>query len=51
MSTTVESEHKEISSGLPFLMAIAISASAANLYYNQPLLPLMGQSLGLDGGT
>jgi len=51
MSTTIESEHREISSGLLFLMAIAISASAANLYYNQPLLPLMGQSLGLDGGT
>lgn len=35
---------------LVFLMSAAIAATAANLYYNQPLLPSMGASFGLDEG-
>jgi predicted MFS family arabinose efflux permease len=38
-----------MSSKLLFLMATAISATAANLYYNQPLLPSIGEALGIDG--
>lgn len=37
-----------ISGKLLFLMAAAISATAANLYYNQPLLPSIGAALGID---
>lgn len=51
MNTPTELETNEMSNSLLLLMAIAISATAANLYYNQPLLPLMGQSLGLSEGT
>ncbi|REG82702.1 MFS transporter [Marinomonas pollencensis] len=36
-----------INRGLLFLMAAAISATAANLYYNQPLLPSIAESLGI----
>ncbi|WP_372883249.1 MFS transporter [Psychromonas sp.] len=38
-----------ISRGLLFLMSSAISATVANLYYNQPLLPLIAAELGLSG--
>ncbi|MGB5446566.1 MAG: MFS transporter [Psychromonas sp.] len=38
-----------ISKKLLFLMASAISATVANLYYNQPILPLMGADLGISG--
>lgn len=38
-----------ISGKLLFLMAATISATAANLYYNQPLLPSIGAALGIDG--
>ncbi|MEL0613043.1 MFS transporter [Marinomonas arenicola] len=37
-----------ISKRLIFLIASAVSASAANLYYNQPILPLIGQDLALS---
>lgn len=40
-----------LSKRLIFLMACAVAASAANLYYNQPLLPVIGQELGLDADT
>lgn len=40
-----------LSTGLIFLMACAVAASAANLYYNQPLLPVIGRDLGLDNDT
>jgi len=39
---------RAISNGLLFLMSTAVSATAANLYYNQPILPQMGAELGLD---
>jgi len=41
--------HHTLSTKLVLLMAIAISATAANIYYNQPLLPSIAQSLGIDG--
>lgn len=40
---------KVLSTPLLFLMAAAISATAANLYYNQPLLPVIGESFGVEG--
>ncbi|MBU2961841.1 MFS transporter [Citreicella sp. C3M06] len=40
-----------LSRPLLLLMATAIAATAANLYYNQPLLPSIQQSLGLDDGA
>lgn len=40
-----------LSGALLLLMATAISATAANLYYNQPLLPEMGAAFGLNDGT
>ncbi|WP_394245659.1 MFS transporter [Vibrio astriarenae] len=36
-----------LSSGRLFLMSSAVSATAANLYYNQPILPKIGAELGL----
>ncbi len=36
-----------MSKGLLLLMSSAVSATAANLYYNQPLLPQIGQELNL----
>ncbi len=45
----MEANHAQSpSKGLIFLMACAVAATAANLYYNQPLLPLMGKDLGLS---
>ncbi len=39
---------RKLSNKLIFLMACAVAATAANLYYNQPILPLIGQDFGLD---
>lgn len=39
---------KPLSKKLLFIMATAIAATAANLYYNQPLIPSIGKSLGLS---
>ncbi|MCU8501909.1 MFS transporter [Vibrio vulnificus] len=36
-----------LSRGRLFLMSSAVSATAANLYYNQPILPKIGAELGL----
>ncbi|WP_050528451.1 MFS transporter [Pseudorhodobacter aquimaris] len=36
---------------LLFLMAVTIAATAANLYYNQPLLPDIRAAFGLDDGA
>lgn len=44
------SETKPLTTPLLLLMAAAISATAANLYYNQPLLPSMGETFGLGEG-
>ncbi|MDN3667507.1 MFS transporter [Algibacter miyuki] len=44
-------ETKPLSNKLLFIMAIAIAATAANLYYNQPLIPSIGKSLGLSDGV
>jgi predicted MFS family arabinose efflux permease len=46
-----KTDKKPLSGSLLFLMAAAISATAANLYYNQPLLPSMRQTFELDEGT
>lgn len=40
-----------LSKRLIFLMACAVAASAANLYYNQPLLPVIARDLELDKAT
>ncbi len=37
-----------LTKGLLFLMAMAVAATAANLYYNQPILPSIGAELGLS---
>lgn len=37
-----------VSKGLIFLLTIAVGVIAANLYYAQPLVALISQSLGLD---
>ncbi|QSQ11873.1 MFS transporter [Myxococcus landrumensis] len=52
MSTTASSEssHATLSPGLVWLMAIACGATAANLYYNQPLLGDIGRELNASGG-
>lgn len=36
--------------GILLLITIAISATVANLYYNQPLLPSIGETFGVDKG-
>ncbi|MBU2996633.1 MFS transporter [Cellulophaga baltica] len=41
-------ENKTISRSLLVIMATAIAATAANLYYNQPLIPEIGKTMGLD---
>ena len=38
-----------MSNGLLFLMSTAVSATAANLYFNQPILPQIGADLGISG--
>ncbi|MCP3063328.1 MFS transporter [Myxococcus sp. K38C18041901] len=52
MSTSAppESSHATLSPGLVWLMAAASGATAANLYYNQPLLGDIGRDLGASGG-
>ncbi|MBZ4411548.1 MFS transporter [Myxococcus sp. MISCRS1] len=52
MSTSAPSEspHATLSPGLVWLMAAASGATAANLYYNQPLLGDIGRDLGASGG-
>ncbi|WP_158773846.1 MFS transporter [Cobetia sp. L2A1] len=49
-STTDTFVPPAISRALLLLMAIAVAATAANLYYNQPLLAEMAASLGLSQG-
>ncbi|WP_045390124.1 MFS transporter [Falsirhodobacter sp. alg1] len=44
-------ERPPISRPLLLLMSTAIAATAANLYYNQPLLPSIQEAFGLDGGA
>ncbi|WP_159020516.1 MFS transporter [Algibacter sp. L3A6] len=44
-------EPKPLSTKLLFIMATAIAATAANLYYNQPLIPSIGKSLELSDGV
>jgi predicted MFS family arabinose efflux permease len=44
-------ENTKLSKGLLFIMTTAVFASIANLNYNQPLLPFMGESLGVDEGS
>ncbi|CAH0528863.1 MFS transporter [Vibrio hippocampi] len=44
MSNTVK---ETLSTGRLLLMSSAVSATAANLYYNQPILPKIGAELGL----
>lgn len=39
---------KTLSTSVILMMAIAVCATVANLYYNQPLLPLMGYTMGID---
>lgn len=48
---TDTSKQAVLSRPLLLLMATAISATAANLYYNQPLLPSIQQSFQLDDGA
>ncbi|MBR7890254.1 hypothetical protein J9B83_15235 [Marinomonas sp. A79] len=48
MQTNTYHEPLGISNKLIFLIAAAVSATAANLYYNQPILPLIGQELALS---
>lgn len=50
MSAPSESPHATLSPGLVWLMAAASGATAANLYYNQPLLGDIGRDLGASGG-
>ncbi len=40
-----------IGRGLVLLLAVTCGASVANLYYAQPLLPIIGQALGVSEGT
>ncbi|WP_413283021.1 MFS transporter [Vibrio sp. MA40-2] len=40
-------QENTLSRGRLLLMSSAVSATAANLFYNQPLLPSIGQDLGL----
>jgi AhpD family alkylhydroperoxidase len=42
---------KPLSGPLVLLMATAISATAANLYYSQPLVPAIGETFGLSEGS
>lgn len=40
---------QEMNKGILFLMASAVSATAASLYFNQPVLPQIGAELDLSG--
>lgn len=46
----VQETPASLSRGVLLLIAIAISATVANLYYNQPLLPSIGATFGVDEG-
>jgi predicted MFS family arabinose efflux permease len=40
-----------IGRGLVLLLAVTCGAAVANIYYAQPLLPIIGQALGVSEGT
>lgn len=44
----MKTDQQSLSAGVIWVMTIAVCATVANLYYNQPLLPLMGSSIGID---
>lgn len=44
-------DKKPMSAALLFLMTVAIAATAANLFYNQPLLPSIADTFGLNDGA
>jgi predicted MFS family arabinose efflux permease len=46
-----DASHAALSPGLVWFMAAASGATAANLYYNQPLLGDIGRELGASGGA
>ncbi|NMO19886.1 MFS transporter [Pyxidicoccus fallax] len=46
-----DSTHATLRPGLVWFMAAASGATAANLYYNQPLLGDIGRELGATGGS
>ncbi|MCY1018080.1 MFS transporter [Pyxidicoccus sp. MSG2] len=46
-----DSSHAALSPGLVWFMAAASGATAANLYYNQPLLGDIGRELGASGSA
>lgn len=46
-----DSSHATLGPGLVWFMAAASGATAANLYYNQPLLGDIGRELGGQGGS
>lgn len=48
MTTTENIEELTLGRGLLLLIAIAIAATVSNLYYNQPLLPVIGASMNID---
>ncbi|REG83214.1 MFS transporter [Marinomonas pollencensis] len=48
MQANTNNEPMGISKKLILLIATAVAATAANLYYNQPVLPLIGQDLALS---
>ncbi|MDP5255262.1 MULTISPECIES: MFS transporter [unclassified Vibrio] len=50
MSAPSATTSASLTKGLLFLMAMAVAATAANLYYNQPILPSIGLELGLSDG-
>ncbi|MCP3136995.1 MFS transporter [Pyxidicoccus xibeiensis] len=49
--TTPDSSHTQLRAGLVWFMAAASGATAANLYYNQPLLGDIGRELAASGGA
>lgn len=44
----IEEKSVVLSKSLLFLIAISIAATVSNLYYNQPLLPAIGTSMGIN---
>jgi predicted MFS family arabinose efflux permease len=45
--TPREAAPAELSSGLLILLAVAVGVTAANLYYSQPLVGIIGRAIGL----
>ena len=43
-----QTQRELLCTGRLLLMSSAVSATAANLYYNQPILPKIGAELGLS---